>query len=92
MEDGSRHRKFINSLQIIGDKVNANVQVRHSDDDYNTFSTWRTINLNKEQPRIQLCGSTRSRSWELLNTDGAIGRVEGIEIDFDLGYLEGSQG
>ena len=92
IDNGSTNRKFINRLEVVGDKVNATIQVRHSDDDYNTFSAWRQNNLNSDRVKFFQLGSTRRRSYEFLCLDNVPLRLGSAEIDFDIGYLEGGQG
>jgi hypothetical protein len=79
-------------LEIIGDKVNATMQVRHSDDDYNTVSSFRNVSLSAKRSQIQQLGQARRRSWEFLCTDNVPLRIEAAEIEFDIGRMEGQGG
>ena len=75
-------------MTIIGDTVSATLYVRHSDDDYNTFSNWRSIDLSVPRPQLNVLGQARRRSWEFLCTDDVPLRLEAAEVSFDLGRLE----
>lgn len=87
-DSGTIHRKFYRNMTIIGDTVSATLYVRHSDDDYNTFSNWRSIDLSVPRPQLNVLGQARRRSWEFLCTDDVPLRLEAAEVSFDLGRLE----
>ena len=75
-------------LEIIGDKVPAVLQVRHTGDDYNTWSSYRAVDLNQSRPQLYLCGQDRRRAWEFLCTDAVPLRIDAAEVDFDIGEID----
>jgi len=89
VDNGSTKRKFYRQLEIVGDKVPAVLNVRTTQDDYKTWSPYRSIDLNKSRSQIYQCGAARRRAWEFLCTDNVPLRLEAAEIDFNLGELEG---
>lgn len=93
-DSGTTKRKFYRRLEIIGDKTPATslLSVRHSGDDYNTWSTYRTVDLSKGRAQLYQLGSARRRAWEFLYTDNYPLRLEAAEIDFDVGDMEGQGG
>ena len=91
-DNGSTKRKFYGRLEIIGDKVAGTLQVRHSGDDYNTWSSYRSIDLNASRSQIYLSGADRRRAWEFLCTSNVPLRLDGAEIDFRIGELDQEQG
>ena len=88
MDSGSTKRKFYERLEIIGDKIPGNMKVRHTGDDYKTWSTYRSVDLNKARPQIYILGADRRRAWEFLCTDAVPLRLNSAEIDFKIGEIE----
>ena len=92
VDNGSTKRKFFGRLEIIGDKVAGTMQIRHTGDDYNTWSSYRSVNLNAPRAQLYLGGSDRRRAWEFLCTDNVPLRLDGAEIDFRIGEMDQEQG
>ena len=90
-DSGTTKRKFWNRAEIIGDKVAATLKVRHSDNDYKTWSPYRSVDLSKERPLIYQLGAARRRAYEFLCTDNAPLRLDACELDFRIGELEEGQ-
>ena len=88
IDNGTTKRKFYNRVEIVGDKVAATMQIRHSDNDYKSYSPYRPVDLNLTRPQTYQNGAARRRSWEFLCTDNAPLRLDSAEIDFDIGELE----
>ena len=91
MDNGTTKRKFYGRLEIIGDKVAGIMQVRHSGDDYNSWSSYRSVNLNAPRAQVYLSGQDRRRSWEFLCTSNVPLRLDGAEIDFRIGEMDQEQ-
>lgn len=90
VDNGTTKRKFYNRVEIIGDKVPATMNIRSSDDDYKSWSSYRTVNLNALRPQIYQTGAARRRAWEFLCTENKPLRLDAAEIDFEIGELEDS--
>ena len=91
-DNGSTKRKFFGRLEIVGDKTSgATLQVRHTGDDYNTWSSYRTVDLNASRSQIYLGGADRRRAWEFLVTSNTPLRLDGAEIDFRIGEMDQEQ-
>ena len=90
-DNGTTKRKFFGRLEIIGDKVAGTMQVRHTGDDYNTWSSYRPINLNAKRSQVYLSGADRRRAWEFLCTSNVPLRLDGAEIDFRIGEMDQEQ-
>lgn len=88
MDSGTTKRKFYERLEIVGDKVPGTMKVRHSGDDYKTWSTYRSVDLNKVRPQLYILGADRRRAWEFLCTDAVPLRLDAAEIDFKIGEIE----
>lgn len=89
IDNGTTKRKFYNRVEIVGDKQPAVMNIRHTDDDYKSWSPYRTVNLNASRPQIYQTGQARRRAWEFLCTDNQPLRLDAAEIDFEIGELEG---
>jgi hypothetical protein len=80
------YRKWFQSLTFVGDQQTAtsNMTVKYSDDDYKTWSSGWTINL-QERAYIKRLGSARRRAWKLEHEANTHFRMEALE----LVYLQG---
>jgi Phage stabilisation protein len=83
----SNKRKFLHKLSVIGDEAGSstNLSVTWSDDDYNTFSTARTIDLATSHQHLPVGGSFRRRAFKLSNTSSVPLRLEALELDYTEG-------
>ena len=80
-DSGSNKRKFMSSAEVVGDKISANALLRWSDDDYQTNSAYRKIDLSAPRSRTSRLGSTSRRSFEIRHTANTPFRVEALEIE-----------
>jgi hypothetical protein len=92
VDNGTTKRKFYNRVEIIGDKVPAIMNVRHTDNDYVSWSPYRTVDLSKGRSQIYQNGAARRRAWEFLCTDNQPLRLDAAEIDFSIGELDNEGG
>lgn len=79
--------KTINRLTIVGDRptANTNISISWSDDDYQTFSSAQTLNINQELPCIYQCGSFRRRAHRLSCSPTVPFRLQYLEADINIG-------
>lgn len=80
---GNEDRKTIGQIRVIGNKAGGPAMIRWSDDDYTTFSTFRTVDLSSEQARLTRCGSFRRRSFELRHLGNAPVQVSALELEIN---------
>lgn len=66
---GTSKTKRFPTLNFMADTQNTTMNVRHTDDDYQTWSVYRTVNLSNKRKQLQRCGRSRRRAWEFLHTD-----------------------
>ena len=88
IDNETTKRKFYNRLEIVGDKIPATLFVRHTSDDYVSWSNYRSINLNSPRSQIYQSGASRRRAWEFLITDNQPIRLDAAEIEFVIGEME----
>ena len=91
IDNGTTKRKFYGRLEIIGDKVAGLMQIRHTGDDYKTWSNYRTVDLNASRSQVYLSGADRRRAWEFLCTSNVPLRLDGAEVDFRIGEMDQEQ-
>lgn len=85
LDADSHVRKFVNRVEIIGDKVDSVLRVKHTDDDYQSWSIYRSVNLKDTRPVLYQNGSARRRAFELFNNDDAPIRLFDLELDVTAG-------
>ena len=81
MDGGTAKNKFIGSAEIIGDKVSSTCVMRHSSDDYATYSNFRPVSLSANRSKINRLGKFSRRAFEILHVKNALLRLEAIEIE-----------
>jgi hypothetical protein len=91
IDSGTTKRKFYGRVEIIGDKIPATMMIRHTSDDYKTWSSYRAVDLSKTRSQINQTGASRRRAWEFLCTDPVALRLDAAEVDFEIGELEQDQ-
>lgn len=74
-------RKTNSQINVIGNKTGGLAMIRWSNDDYSTYSTFRTVNLSSEQARLTRCGSFRRRSYELRHVGNSPVQVSALELE-----------
>ena len=75
-------RKWLPQLRLIGDQAAStnNVSVSWSDDDYQNFSTARTIDMANADPNLKACGSFKRRAFKITHAGNAACRLEALEL------------
>ena len=82
---GTFNTKTNASLVVLGEQINDSINVRHSDDDYQSWSAYRQIDLSLNKPALYNLGSFRRRAYEFLYTGNKPLRLEIAE-----NYISGS--
>jgi hypothetical protein len=83
---GSNKMKFFPSIDIIADKVSDTAYIGYSDDDYQSFSIFRPVNLASDRSMVKRCAASRRRAFSLLYIGGFQCRFYNIEL---LDMVEG---
>lgn len=86
-EAGTRKRKVIGRMRVVGDKTPGSVlQIRVSDDDYKTFTNFRSVDMNVNDPFLTACGTFRRRVWHIRQQSPIGGRIlQALEPEIELG-------
>lgn len=88
-DNDTRKRKFWESFELIGDKrgTSGNTAIQFSDDDGQTWSTARNVDMSTDRPRLVRCGSTRRRMVRITDSVNAALRLQAMEIEDEGGSL-----
>jgi hypothetical protein len=84
---GTMNRKTMPRLAIVGDRPSsdANLDISWSDDDYQTFSTARSVNLNQDLPCTYNLGWFRQRCFKLEYTANENLRLQYLQASINKG-------
>lgn len=78
-------RKFLRSIELIGDQVNTTVWISFSNDDYQTWSNPRACDMSLSRVQLTQFGNFRRRAFMLTHTDNTPLRLSAIDFNIDLG-------
>jgi hypothetical protein len=85
---GIDRRKILNVMRVNADQTPGSVlEVRVSDDDYQTWSQWRQIDLSRKRPILTKCGTFYRRAWWLKHRRPTAFRIKSIDLQMDIGSL-----
>jgi len=79
-DGGNNKWKYFAKYELIGDKVDGTAYIRHSDDDYQSWSKYRAVDLSAQRAQIYRCGRGRRRAYEIINYDNLPIRLEAMEV------------
>jgi hypothetical protein len=81
-DGGTRKRKTLDSIDIIGDQETSasTLNISWVDDDYQTPTTSRQVDLSEQSPRLTRCGAFRRRSFILSHSANTPMRLEALEF------------
>lgn len=85
---GIDRRKQINMLHFRGDQVRGStLQVRYSDDDYQSWSNYRSVDLGRKRPLLANNGSFYRRAYHLRHQCNTTLRLMSVDMQLDIGSL-----
>lgn len=79
----SNYKRF-NQISQLADSIDTTIAISFSDDDYQTFSTPRDIDLNGPRNQLRRCGSSRRRIWKMFHQDDTPLRLYDVRMDMDV--------
>lgn len=87
-DGGSARNKTLNYMAFVGDVVPGKIiTIEASDDDYQTWSIPRQVDLGMECPNLVNCGKFRRRAWRIKSNDYLPFRMQYMELQVDIGTL-----
>jgi hypothetical protein len=85
---GTNRKKNLTMLELIADQVEGSeVLVRKSDDDYQTWSSFRTIKLGQIRKVLYNEGTFRRRAYHFRHQSNSPLRISAVDLQFDIGVL-----
>lgn len=84
-DGGIVEKKHFHRIEIVGDKVDATMLLRYTDDDYQTWSTYRPVDLALDRAQLSRLGTARRRAFELRHTENTPIRLEHLDLNLDKG-------
>lgn len=84
-DGGANKNKLFSRVEIIGDKADSTTYIRYSNDDYQTWSSYRPIDMSAQRSKLDRLGRGRRRAFDMINYDNKPIRVESLEITVDEG-------
>lgn len=80
-------RKFLRRAELVGDiqASTTNVSLQYSDDDYNTLSTARTMDMSSTRPYASNFGNFRRRGWQISYAGANPLRLQALELKVRMG-------
>lgn len=84
---GTLNRKSMARASLLSDRpeVDSYITLSWSDNDYKTFSTGVSINLNQDLPCATRLGNFRQRIFKITYTDSYPLRIQDLEVDINKG-------
>lgn len=81
-------RKQLNIMKFVGDQVEGStIQVRFTNNDYQSWSAWRTVDMGMKTPMLTNCGTFTRRAYHLRHTANTPFRIRALEVQYDIGTL-----
>lgn len=81
--DKQLERMYFDTNQLSGSVL----QVRYSDDDYQTWSNFRQVDLNQRKPSLGEWGSFKRRALNLRHQSPTRFRIKALDLQMDIGSL-----
>jgi len=82
LDGGTVNLKRFAAAEIIGNKVSANAYIRHSGDDYVTYTTYRKVDLNQTRSVIRRLGADRRRSFDIRHLDNSSLQISELDLEW----------
>lgn len=80
IDAGNNKEKYFSKFELIGDKVTGTSWVRYSNDDYQTWSKYRPVDMAAQRSQLYRLGRGRRRAYDIINYDNQPIRLEAIEL------------
>ena len=84
---GTNRRKFWADATLICDVETSSspITLAYTDDDFQTYTTWGTLDLSDARPYAARLGASRHRGWVLSHAANTPMRIEAIEGNVEIG-------
>lgn len=84
---GTNRTKFWESAEVVGDEEESSstVTLLYTDDDYQNYTSWGTLDLADEERKASMLGSSKRRAWVLTHSANTPARIEALELEVEVG-------
>ena len=80
--------KFISRLELVGDKTSTYCYMRYTDDDYQTYSLYRPVNMASSRSQLLRNGATQRRAVQIKHIDNTACVVDFLDVEFSMEIAE----
>lgn len=86
LDFGTNNKKRLNSIRLIGNdpRESSVCGISWSDDDGQTWSTARNVDMNDLDPKLNTCGTFRRRQFRITNSTNAPCELESMELNYEI--------
>jgi hypothetical protein len=85
---GTQRTKQLGAMYFRGNMVSGStLKLRFSDDDFNSWSSFRELDLSKQRPALTDCGSFYRRAWNLRHQSPTPFRLKTTDLQLDIGTI-----
>jgi hypothetical protein len=85
---GVDRRKYLSQMRFNADQTSGStLYIRNSDDDYQTWTNFRQLDLGQRRPLINDCGTFYRRAYHIRHLANTALRIKSIDLQMDLGTL-----
>jgi hypothetical protein len=88
-DGGTNRRKYLKTMYFNGDQTpGSTLLVRFTDDDFQSWSNPRQVDLGLKKPRLTDCGTfIRRRAYHFRHQSNTALRIKTVDIQMDIGTL-----
>jgi hypothetical protein len=84
-DGGSNREKFQGALDVVGDKGTSTALIRYTDDDFQSYTPFKRVDLSLRRPRAKRGGTFSRRAVELRHTLSAKVGISALEAEIEPG-------
>jgi hypothetical protein len=85
---GIDRKKYLSQMRINADQTPGSIlNVRCSDDDYQSWSNFRNIDLSRKRPILNECGTFYRRAYHFRHYANTPFRISSVDLQMDIGTL-----
>lgn len=85
-DGGTRYKKYLNRIDFdVDQQPGSTLSVSYTEDDYQTYSTPRTVDLSVSHPYLINCGTFRRRAYKLTHSAQTPLRLYSMNMNLQIG-------
>lgn len=87
-DGGTRIKKVLWKVDFVADQTPGSIVLaRNSDDDYQTWTNFRTLDLSKKRAYLTNCGTFFQRAYHFHHTGNVPFRIQAVDLHLEIGSL-----